>query len=309
MKRTLCLLLAAVILLALCACGSEGNQPAATAAPAKKEGPGAWNYFTYPYTNANGEEAEINYGVYIPASYDGSAALPLITYIPDSTYVGTKVTRTSNGECPKYWVTEEKQAANPAFFLIFSFSNPGATVTQEGTEAAQIVPIIDKVVAEYGIDENRLYLTGQSMGGIMDFALNDAYPDKFAATLYVGCQPGGEVHDEQYEAIVANKQYEGQKFAYIASALDQKAPYGQSDLMAVLDADGIAYGLLEGIDHKGGEATNSAVQAVLDQGYSQNFFRFKQVTDNGNGGQEHMQSFQYAYQIDALYDWLLAQSK
>mgnify|MGYP007069957148 CR=1 FL=1 len=32
-------------------------------------------------------------------------------------------------------------------------------------------------------------------------------------------------------------------------------------------------------------------------------------TDSGAANQEHMQSFQYAYMIDALFDWLMAQSK
>ncbi len=300
------MILGCLLLTGLCACGSGNEAPAAAENAAEK---GAWSFFAHTYTDASGAEATMKYGLYIPASYDGTTALPLVTYIPDSSYVGGVIGKYAKGECPSAWINETNQKENPVFFLTIAFSKPAASVTDATSQAGQIVPIIDKVVSEYGIDENRLYLTGQSMGGIMDFALNDAYPDKFAATVYVGCQPGGEVHNEQYDAIVANAAFADQKFCYIASAKDGKAPYGQDDVMAALTEKGIAYGYLDSIDHLGGDTTEAAVQAVLDAGYTQNIFRFAQVTENGEPSQEHMQSFQYAYAIQTLYAWLMAQSK
>ena len=147
------------------------------------------------------------------------------------------------------------------------------------------------------------------MGGILDFAINDAYPDKFAATVYVGCQPGGNVGDEQYNAIIASAKFVNQKFVYIASRLDEKAPHGQDAVEQALKDKGVEYGKLYDLDHKGGDALNTSVKAELDKGYNHTFLGFKQVTGTGDGVAEHMQSFKYAYAIDAIFDWLVAQHK
>ena len=74
-----------------------------------------------------------------------------------------------------------------------------------------------------------------------------------------------------------------------------------------LDEAGIKYGLLQNIDHEGGEATEASVADLLEQGYMQNILQFTSVA-GGNPAQEHMQSFQYAYNIQAIFKWLLKQS-
>lgn len=276
--------------------------------PVVEEPKGAWEYAMFDYTNAEGAAAQLEYGLYIPASYTAGQKLPLITYIPDASYVGQAAKNITKAAGPTNWATEEKMKENPAFILVFGFTETSSELT-EGTQGAQIVPVINKVVAEYGMDEDRLYLTGQSMGGITDFALNDAYPDLFAATVYVGCQPGSDPYDDMYNELMANASFVNQKFIYIISGLDQKAPFGWADVKDVLDDEGIEYGLLADIDHNDMSAANTAIKAVLDQGYEQNFFAFKQLTANGDGVAEHMQSFKYSYQIDALFDWLMAQHK
>ena len=169
--------------------------------------------------------------------------------------------------------------------------------------------IIDEVSDQYGIDTNRLYLTGQSMGGILDFSLNYAYPDKFAATVFVGCQPGGEVGDDQYNEIIANTDFSKLTFAYIASELDPKSPSGQAAVMEALDHAGVPYGLLTDMDYQDISGANTDAAAVLSKGYSQNFFQFSTVTGGtASSVSEHMESFEYAYELNAVYEWLMQQS-
>lgn len=274
-----------------------------------KSASGVWKENTYQYTDTEGEAAEITYLLYIPSSYTGGQSLPLITYIPDSTYVNGSATLYKGGACFTNWATEEKMAQNPAFFLTVLFSAPDSDVTVEGSEVAQVVPIINKVVEQYGMDTDRLYLTGQSMGGIMDFAINSAYPDMFAATVYVGCQPGGEVNDDQYVKLIEQAEFMNQTFVYIASRKDEKAPYGQDDVEQVLIDNNVEYAKLYDLDHNDATALNTAVKAVLDQGYARNFFGFTQLTGTGEGAAEHMRSFNYCYSIDCIFEWLMAQSK
>lgn len=297
------------ILAALCAClllfGLTSLAAADAAADIQYD---KWNDFTHTFLNASGEEAEMQCSVYIPAAYAQQQNLPLIIYIPDSSLVNKAMNTYKRAACPLNWAKAERMAESPAFLLLIRITENSTAVTDENVEAGQLVPIIDSVVAQYGLDENRLYLTGQSMGGIMDFALNDQYPEKFAATVYVGCQMGDEVGDDQYNAVLSSAQFASQKFVYITSRKDGKAPLGQDDVEKALTDRGIEYGKLYDLDHQS-EELNAQVKAVLDQGYDQTLLGFAQVTGTGDPAAEHMQSFKFAYAIDVLYDWLLAQSK
>lgn len=265
---------------------------------------GEWQYFTYDYTDTEGNAATMEYGLFIPASYDGGTAYPLLTYIPDARYKASSLVKIAEAEGPAAWLTEEKMQSDPVIWLIMRISDTSPDLSVEGSQVAQIVPVIDKVIGEFNVDEDRLYLTGHSMGGIMFFAVNDAYPDKFAATVYVACQPGESVHDELYDAIMERGVVAEQKFVYISSRLDDKAPYGQDDICAILDEKGVGYGLLYGFLPED-EDLNEKIKAVLDEGYAQNFFGFETVKSLGRT--EHVYSFAPSYAIDSIYEWLLAQ--
>ena len=268
-----------------------------------------WNSFTYTYQDDSGETKTLDYAVYIPDTYDGNESLPLITYIGDATYVGSGVASYAAGECPTNWISDENMKNNPSFFLVIGFTESGNDVTDAGSQAAQIVNIIDEVAAKYNIDTKRLYLTGQSMGGIIDFSLNYTYPEKFAATVFVGCQPGGDVGDSQYNDIIANADFSKWTFVYIASALDPKSPSGQTAVMEALDKAGVSYGLLHNMDYQDISGSNTDVASVLAKGYSQNFFQFTTVTGGSTGSvSEHMESFWYSYELNAIYEWLMQQT-
>ena len=268
-----------------------------------------WNSFTYTYQDDSGETKTLDYAVYIPDTYDGNESLPLITYIGDATYVGSGVASYAAGECPTNWISDENMKNNPSFFLVIGFTESGNDVTDAGSQAAQIVNIIDEVAAKYNIDTKRLYLTGQSMGGIIDFSLNYTYPEKFAATVFVGCQPGGDVGDSQYNDIIANADFSKWTFVYIASALDPKSPSGQTAVMEALDKAGVSYGLLQNMDYQDISGSNTDVASVLAKGYSQNFFQFTTVTGGSTGSvSEHMESFWYSYELNAIYEWLMQQT-
>lgn len=267
-----------------------------------------WESFTYTYTNAAGEEAELEYAVYVPDAYDGTTALPLVLYEGDATFVGSGVANFAAGQCPSNWISDENMAENPCFFLVIGFTESATNLT-EGSQGFQTVNIIDEVVARYGIDENRLYITGQSMGGILAFELNRMYPDKFAASVYVACQPGERIGDDQYNDNIANEDFASQTFVYIASALDPQAPKGQAAVMEALDNAGVSYAFLTDMDYQDIASSNADAAAVLAEGYSQNFLQFATVTESGNSAGEHMGSFEYSYELNAIFEWLMQQSK
>ena len=243
------------------------------------------------------------YSLYVPEDYDASQSYPLVMFIPDSTGAGksaAEIVQQYYGAT--VWVTNEEQAKHASFVLVPAFTG---TVTTDSWEAdPQIdatVKLIEQLEGEYSIDENRLYTTGQSMGCMSSLYLNSVYPDLFAASLYVS---------GQWDISVLSGM-EKQKFFYVTAGGDEKASGGQDEVMAMFDKDGVAYSYGTWSAQDSAEAQDTAVEALLQEGLDANMIRFETGTvfKEGQSGMEHMASFNYAYKLTAVRDWLFEQSK
>ena len=257
------------------------------------------------------EDAEtgttLQYQLYVPENYDESESYPLVQFIPDSSVVGRGTDAVlTQGWGGLIWATEEEQAKHPAFVVVPVFTE--TIVDDSFNHSGQIevaVRLIQSLMEQYSIDMNRLYTTGQSMGGMTSFYLNVACPDLFAASLFVG---------SQWDNSILNV-LEDDSFFYIVSAGDPKASVGQAGLMEVFNADAAAYSHAEWSAQDEAETQNAAVAAMLAEGNRANFVTFTLGTTlaegqtSGGGAGEHMTSFDYAYKIEAVRDWLFEQVK
>ena len=104
---------------------------------------------------------------------------------------------------------------------------------------------------------------------------------------------------------------ENQKFFYVTAGGDEKASGGQDEVMAMFDKDDIAYSYGTWSAQDSAEDQNAAVEALLKEGLDANMIRFETGTvfKEGQTGMEHMASFNYAYKLTAVRDWLFEQSK
>lgn len=257
------------------------------------------------------EDAEtgtsLQYQLYVPENYHESESYPLIQFIPDSSVVGRGTDAVlSQGWGGLIWATDAEQAKHPAFVVVPVFTE--TIVDDNFNHSGQIevaVRLIQLLTEQYSIDTSRLYTTGQSMGGMTSFYLNATYPDLFAASLFVG---------SQWDNSILNV-LEDDSFFYIVSAGDPKASVGQAGLMEVFDGDGAAYSHAEWSAQDDAETQNAAVATMLAEGNSANFVTFTLGTTlsegqtSGGGAGEHMTSFDYAYKIEAVRDWLFEQVK
>ena len=243
------------------------------------------------------------YSLYIPENYDASQSYPLIMFIPDATGAGKSAAEiVAQYYGAAIWVTEEEQGKHPSFVLVPAFTG---TVTTDSWEAdPQIdatVKLIVQLEGEYSIDANRLYTTGQSMGCMSSLYLNSKYPDMFAASLYVS---------GQWDISVLSGM-ESQKFFYVTAGGDAKASGGQDEVMAMFDADGVAYAFGTWNAQNSADEQDAAVAELLSEGLDANMIRFETGTvfKEGESGMEHMASFNYGYKVTAVRDWLFEQSK
>ena len=257
------------------------------------------------------EDAEsgtsLQYQLYIPENYDETQSYPMIQFIPDSSAVGRGTDYVlTQGWGGLIWATEAEQAKHPAFVVVPVFTE--TVVDDNFNHSYQIdvaMRLLQSLTETYSIDTDRIYTTGQSMGGMTSFHLSIAYPDFFAAYLFVG---------SQWDTSLLSG-LEDESFFYIVSAGDPKASAGQADLLTLFDTDGAAYSHAEWSAQDDADTQNAAVASMLAEGHQENFVTFTLGTTlaegqtSGGGASEHMTSFDYAYKLEAVRDWLFAQSK
>ncbi len=248
----------------------------------------------------------LQYQLYIPEGYDESQTYPLIQFIPDSSVVGKGADAVlTQGWGGLIWATDAEQAKHPAFVVVPIFTETIVDDNHNHSEQIDVaMRMLQSLTEAYSIDTNRIYTTGQSMGGMTSFYESIAYPDFFAAYLFVGSQ--WDV--SQLSGL------EEKPFFYIVAAGDPKASAGQAELLAVFDADNAVYSHAEWSTQENTSAQNDAVASMLAEGHNANFVTFTEGSTIANGQSsgpagEHMTSFDYAYKIEAVRDWLFQQTK
>lgn len=101
----------------------------------------------------------------------------------------------------------EQQSANNANGC-FSWFLPGDVRRDDG-EAHSIHQMVQHVVAAYGVDRARIYVTGLSAGGAMANVMLAAYPDTFAAGAIIAGLPYGSAASmqEAFGAMFTDQQH------------------------------------------------------------------------------------------------------
>ncbi len=245
----------------------------------------------------------MEYNLFIPKDYNGSKSYPLLLFMADASTVNKGVTvPLTQGYGGVIWASDEDQAKHPSFILV-----PQYVTTTVGDsfstsyEVEMTIRLLESIVDRYNIDRNRLYTTGQSMGGMMSLYFNIEHPDLFAASLFVGCQ-----WDTSKMAG-----FKDDKFFYIVAEGDAKAPIGMAELKTVLRNVGAGFGEAEWSAKLPDTEQEANVRKLLAEGYDKNFIIFTRgsvMPENGQGN-EHMYSFDYAYKLTEVRDWLFRQSK
>lgn len=134
---------------------------------------------------------EMPYRLHSPA-VEVSTAVPLIIYLHGAGGWGTdNVKQISGGNThgTRLWLKPEIAAENPAYVLAPQIPNPqpwGAPSSEELSPYANVlIELIDQMKSEFLIDESRVYIMGQSLGGIGVWDIIAKRPDIFAAGVPV----------------------------------------------------------------------------------------------------------------------------
>lgn len=245
------------------------------------------------YTDPNYNDAKLMYNLYVPKNYDPSKKYPLVLFMHDAGVVSNNPTNTlTQGLGAVVWAEPSEQAKNECFVLAPQYNSIIADDTSQTTEAMDMtVDLIKNLETQYSIDSNRLYNTGQSMGGMTSIAMNIKYPDMFAASLLVACQ-----WDPTKVDPMANK-----NLWIVVSEGDNKANPGQDAITEELKTQGATVSKATWNAEASKEELATDVSQMLASNSSINYTVFK--------GGSHRYTWQYAYSIEGIRDWLFQQVK
>ena len=245
----------------------------------------------------------MKYNLFSPKNADESKKYPLVLFMADASTPGTDVTRPlTQGYGALVWATDESQAKNPCYVLVPQFSGVAVNDAYEHTDEVDIViRMLKSIVADKNVDTDRIYTTGQSMGGMISMYYNVTYPDIFAASIFVDCHWDKSTFDSLVK----------QKFVYFIAGNKGGAYKCLEPLEEAARKEDVKYTFAEWSAKLPETQQSELSAAMLEKGAPVNRFQFESGTvlpEDGKGS-EHMYSFDYAYKVTAVRDWLFKQKK
>src|SRR5262245_24063449 len=145
-------------------------------------------YAPRTFVGANG--MRMPYRLFVPEERSGVRPLPAIIYLHGGTGRGTdNLGQISGGNAAgtRSWVTSEAQARHPAFVIAPQLP-AGSQWDRRGADglspyAELLLELLGNLSREFAIDRDRIYLTGQSLGGLGTWDLITKRPELFAAAV------------------------------------------------------------------------------------------------------------------------------
>ena len=241
----------------------------------------------------------LKYNLFTPQNIDTAKEYPLVLFMADASTPGKDYsTPLTQGYGALVWATAQWQQEHPCYVLVPQFSGVAVNDAYQHTdEVDMIIRLVKELTGTRHIDSNRLYTTGQSMGGMISMYYNITYPDVFAASLFVDCHWDTSGFNE----LVRHK------FVFVTAGKK-----GSSEpIIALCEKDGIRCEFAEWSAKLPAAEQDALAAAMLDKGATVNLINFtpKSVLPDDGKGSEHMYSFDYAYKLSPVREWLFRQSK
>src|SRR5690625_4670779 len=150
------------------------------------------------HTYTDGKGGELNYRMLEPVDYDSTKSYPLVLFLhgagergddnfnqlkwgvyhfSDPVFREKYPAFVVAPQVPEgdFWSTLDLDRDSTSFIM---------PMREKPTEPMRLtIELLEKLQEEYGIDGNRLYVTGLSMGGFGTFDLIERFPGKFAAAV------------------------------------------------------------------------------------------------------------------------------
>jgi predicted peptidase len=248
----------------------------------------------------------LKYNLFVPKGYDESKSYPLVTFIHDLGVTGAETTMTLvQGLGAVIWASPSEQAKHECFVLAPQYSTQIVNDNSDDSEYLDAtLDLIKSIGAQYNIDVNRLYATGQS-GGCMTFiAANIKYPDLLAASLLVA---------GQWDPAKVSPMAKANLWIVVSEG-DLKAFPGMNAITKTLEREGAGISRATWSGRASADEFASGVGSMLAEGNHIMYTVLRKGTVvppdmRDDGGSNHVCTWRIAYQIEGIRDWLFSQVK
>ena len=235
----------------------------------------------------------IQYSIYLPEGYSGGEKYPAVFFMADAS---------AAEKAPEFSLTQGYGALVwPEDCIVIVPAYPEMILDDHGelviTDYVWLTErFVRQMLKDYSIDDSRVYATGQSMGCMTWLILSAKNPGLFTACVFVSGQWD----------ISALQGLREQRFIYLASLGDEKASKGQQEVIDMFSEAKIPCVWYRNVDAK-------APALNIPANQPQSFITFTAGTTLPENTpakySEHMTSFDFAYKIAAVREWLLSQRK
>ena len=141
-------------------------------------------------TFVGANDLRMPYRLFVPGAQQRVRPLPIVIYLHGSGGIGTDNLRQISGgntNGTHVWVSPQAQARHPAFVMAPQLPT-GNRWDNSGADgiagyAGLLIEILENLSREFAIDRDRVYLTGQSLGGAGTWDLVTKRPELFAAAV------------------------------------------------------------------------------------------------------------------------------
>ena len=191
------------------------------------------------------------YRVYVPRSYDGASAMPLVVMLHgplgDERYYFSGL----------FDPAVIKGEADRRGYILVGVNGRG----RFGLSQEDVFEVINAVTRDYKIDASRIYLTGHSMGGFGTWVVASSKPELFAAIAPVSGGPPAQ--GEALTALLAK--LKGTATMVVHGAQDGIAPVqGSRTMAAAAEKAGLKVSYLEVPDGDYLSVVASTFPAIMD---------------------------------------------
>lgn len=236
---------------------------------------------------------------FLAKNIEAGKKYPLVLFMADASTPGTDATRPlTQGYGALVWATSEWQSEHPCYVLVPQYSGVAVNDAYQHTdEVDMVMRLVKETAKDKNVDDKRLYTTGQSMGGMISMYYNVTYPEVFAASIFVDCHWDSATFPELVK----------HKFTFITAG---KAGTFDALETAAREA-GVKYEYEEWSAKPPQQEQDKLASEELAKGAPINIINFesKTVLPADGKGSEHMYSFDYAYRLLPVREWLFRQSK
>lgn len=257
--------------------------------------------FTDPNTGIT-----LKYNLYIPGNYDVNKSYPLVLFIHDAGVVSDDPRITLiQGLGAVIWATPSEQAKHECFVLAPQYPTVIVNDFYEARPHLEAtVNLVKALMSQYRLDKNRLYTTGQSMGCMTSIEMMVRYPDLFAAALLFA----GQWDAHRMSALAKANMW------IVVSERNPRAFEEMNTSMAALEAAGakVSRGVWNGRARPEELAVEANKMIAECTHIKYTVFSKGTVVPEGlpdNFHNNHIYTWQIAYMIEGLRDWLFTQAK